>query len=281
MPSPKHELLVELFRQQPALAPALLRLCARVEVPGERAVLMSSDLSQTMPAEYRTDALVVMRDDAGAEIAAIVVEVQLKVDAEKRFTWPLYVAASWARFRCPVTLLVIAPEAKVAAWARTQIDVGAGWSFAPTVIDFAHVPRVEDPADARGLPELAVMSALYWDSVLAALPLAARRLVEQHMLKDYEYQSDFFRNLQAQEAAAEAKGLAKGQAEGLAKGQAEGLAKGQAEGELRALLVFIRKRFGDVPAALEERLRTFDAAGRERVLERVLSARSIEELVAE
>ena len=38
---------------------------------------------------------------------AIVVEVQLSPDEEKRYTWPVYITHMRARLRCPTVLLVV------------------------------------------------------------------------------------------------------------------------------------------------------------------------------
>ncbi len=60
-----HEILVDLFRERPTLAAELLRVCAGIQLPGVTAELASIDLSQVAPAEYRSDALSVLRDLAG------------------------------------------------------------------------------------------------------------------------------------------------------------------------------------------------------------------------
>lgn len=284
MPSLDHELLVEMFRQRPALAPELLRICANVIMPGEHAALGSIDLSQTMPSEYRTDALVVMRNDAGDATSAVVVEVQLAIDRDRHFTWPLYVAAARANLRCPVALLVVAPEMSVARWAGTLIQVGYGCSLEPIVIDFDHFPRVEDVEASLLLPELAVIAALahpdtqsalvahdaispldddikqlYWDSIVAGLPDLAIRFLEQQMEKrTYPHFDRFIRVISAEKVEI-----------------------ARVEGQLEVLLQMLRAKFGDIPTNAEQRLRSFDAARRARVVDGMFSATSLDQLFAD
>ena len=144
-------------------------------------------------------------------------------------------------YQRPTWLVVIALDARVAAWAREPIDSFHGGSFAPWVIGPEDVPRVVDAETASSLPELAVLSALahgreagaedvglaaliaaavvaqddedrgklYADAVMHALDATARAVLEAKMkAQGYEYQSDFARKYVAE-------GLAKGREEGL------------------------------------------------------------------
>lgn len=196
MPSFIHEIYVELFRQRPALASELLAACA----------------------------VIVRWDHRRAAVAAVIGEVQLAIDEAKRYSWPLYVAAARASLRCPVTLLVLAPAAGVARWARRPIPLGhPGHALRPIVVSFQQIPRVTAAAQARAAPQLAVLSALahpavetvaaalaalgalpegdqrlYWDVILNGLPALVREALEARMLKNYEYQSDFARKYYGQ-----------------------------------------------------------------------------------
>jgi hypothetical protein len=224
MLSLRHEILVELFRQRPALALELLQARTRVELHGVTAEQGSIDLAQVTPTEYRSDAMTIARNARGVAIAAVITEIQLRIDTEKRRTWPLYVAAARASLGCPVTLLVFAPRPAVARWARQPIELGhPDFCLRPIVFGCDQIPRIPDAATARAAPELAVLSALahrdlqaaklaragldtvsddnkklYWDVVIAALPALARRTLEARMIKGYEYQSDFARKYYSQ-----------------------------------------------------------------------------------
>jgi hypothetical protein len=87
MPSMLHESVVLLFRNRPELAAELLRDALGVRLPpyvGAR--IESADLSEAVPTEYRADLVVLLVN--GEPVLAIVVEVQLRIDERKRFTWP-------------------------------------------------------------------------------------------------------------------------------------------------------------------------------------------------
>ena len=97
----------------------------------------------------------------GKPVFAIVIEAQLEPVERKRFTWPYYGAGLRASLGCPVYVLVVAPDAKVADWARCPIDTGQpGSPFIPLVLGPEAVPQVCDIKQAEQAPELAVLSAL-------------------------------------------------------------------------------------------------------------------------
>jgi len=211
--------LVELFRNRGELATELLERHARISFAHDRIEQASIDLSQVVSTEYRADAVVVLRDASDATVAAIIVEVQLSVDRDKEYSWPVYVPALRARLRCPVVLLVLAPDPAVARWARASIPLGhPGFVLEPVVIEMAEVPRVTEPTEAETLPELAVLSALahpepeianvaigaiqgltedqnrlYLDIILTALPPDVRTAMEALMQQGHIYQSEFAR----------------------------------------------------------------------------------------
>ena len=59
MPSQLHEVLLQLFRNRPGLAPELLRDALHQELPSyTEARIDSADLSEVQPAEYRADLVV-------------------------------------------------------------------------------------------------------------------------------------------------------------------------------------------------------------------------------
>ncbi|HWO23937.1 MAG TPA: hypothetical protein VNO30_34580 [Kofleriaceae bacterium] len=256
-----HELLVELFRQRPQLALALLRACAGIEIEGATVELGSIDLSQVVPAEYRADAITVVRDAAGQAIGVVLIEVQLWRDDDKRRTWPVYVATARAGYGCPATLVVLAPSPAVARWASEPIELGhPGFALRPLVIGYDRIPRVCDAAAAGAAPELAVLSALahrdlatveaaksglaglpedkqrlYWDVITAGLPELVRSALEARMLKGYEYQSDFARKYYSQ-------------------GRTEGRKEGREEGLRQAIIALVGARLPGIRDELERRL---------------------------
>ena len=117
----RHEGPLLLLGKRPELLLALLGSNVPVAIGGGAKVSMgSADFSEAVPLERRADAVVTVEED-GHVTCAFVVELQLAIDEEKAFTWPLYVASLHSRLRCPAMLVVIALDEAVAAWARRPI----------------------------------------------------------------------------------------------------------------------------------------------------------------
>lgn len=293
MPSPLHEALIEFFRHRPALAAELLAGPLGVDVPAfEQARLDSGELTDLAPTEYRADAVVTLTSKDRPQ-QAVVVEAQLRRDLRKRRSWPAYVATLHARLGIPVVLLVVSPDPATASWCAKPIPLGhPHFVLTPLVLGPDRVPVVTDPQQAVHSPELAVLSALahgtrpeqdkifhallaaltsvdqdraslYADVVLAALPSAARHLLEALMTTGtYEYQSEFARRYFSQ-------------------GVAEGVAEGTAEGEARALLAFLAARGIDVPPAARSHITACrDLAQLETWIRRAATIGSIDDLFA-
>jgi hypothetical protein len=161
MASMAHEVLVDLFKNRPSLGAELLSEALGVALPSyTEARLISIDLTQIRPAEYRADvAILLLAGDA--PIWVLIVEVQLGIDPQKRYSWPEYTMGSRAKHRCPVGLLVVAPDPDVAAWCAEPIETGIpGFVLSPPVLGRKTVPVVTDPVEAARRPELAVLSAM-------------------------------------------------------------------------------------------------------------------------
>ena len=144
MPGIPHQAPLDLLRRNPPLAMALLRGLG-VEVPfAATATMTSSDETVNAPAELRADAVILLSGTTG--MLAVVVEVQLRYDRDKLYTWPAYVILARLAHRCPAVLLVICADAATARRCRGPIDVGhPGFQLRPLVIDSTSVP---DPAAA-------------------------------------------------------------------------------------------------------------------------------------
>jgi hypothetical protein len=281
MPSQLHEVLLQLFRNRPLLAPELLRDALHVELPRfTEARLDSADLTDVQPAEYRADMVVLLLD--GKPVLGIVVEVQLSPDNSKRFVWPVYAATRRARWKCAVCVLVVTVDEAVARWAAKPIEMGNGSRFVPLVLRPSGVPEVTDEARARFDPELAVLSAmahgkdedtrksaqialaaraavldldhdrskLYFDLVFKHLSEAAQRALQAMDLRNYEYQSDFARRYVA---------------EGLTKGRADLVTK---------LLVW---RFGPLTEHAQTRIAQASIAELDEIAVRLLTAQTLDQ----
>jgi hypothetical protein len=287
MPSQLHESHLLLFRNQPALAAQLMRDALGVRLPEFcEARIESADLTELQPAEYRADLVVQLSNER--PIYGIIVEVQLAVDKDKPFVWPVYVAILRARLRCPVSLLVVTADEAVARWAARPVEMGGSYRFAPFVLGPSRVPEIADEARARENPELAVLSAMahgrgadavrameiamaaqgasvaldadrkkiYLDLILNSLGEAAREALKKMDARTYEYQSDFARHYIAQ-----------------------GKAEGRAEGRAALILRLLAARFGAIGAEIESRVTQLSIPELDAVGERLLSAQTLEEVL--
>lgn len=288
-PSLTHEGLLLLFKNRPELAPELLRDVLGVALPTyAEARIDSADLTDAQPTEYRADLVVLLVD--GKPVLGIVVEVQLELKKEDRklYTWPVYVANLRARLECPVCVLVVTPSETVAERARAPIELGPGSTVTPFVVGPKAVPVVRDADAAARDPELAVLSAmahgkdepdvaisiataalaacrrldderamLYFDLIGISLGDAARAAFEDLMAQgNYEFQSDFFK-----------------------KRIAAGHAAGKADGEATAVLTVLDARGIAVSAEQKERiLGCSDVALLERWLRKAVTVASADEL---
>jgi Arc/MetJ-type ribon-helix-helix transcriptional regulator len=307
MASMKHDGLVSLFRNHPALAPELLQGPLGVALPAWSEVRVESpEFTQVVPTEYRADLVVLLRK--GKPVFAIVVEVQLSRSARKRKSWPVYLTSLRARLDCPAVLLVVAPDAAVARWCAQPISLGhPGFVLQPLVAGPSSIPVILGKQEAGQSPELAVLSALahgqepklapelfeavassarsldpervtfYLDLVFSSLGEAARRALESIMKSgNYEYQSEFVRKFVAQGLEM---GRQEGRQEGRQQGRQEGREEGHLEGERQALLKVLEARGLTVSAAARRRiLACMEQAQLERWLGQAVTVKSVQEL---
>lgn len=241
--------------------------------PYTEARLASTDLTEILPAECRTDLVVVLLAQ-DAPVRVVVVDVQLAVDPRKRISWPACVTVARAIHGCPAALLVIAPEPAVADWCAEPIKTGVpGFVLRPSVLRRADIPVVTDPREAARRPELGVLSAMAHGEtekgamIAAAVLLALQRLVdcrdrlysglEHHSLNDATHQ----------------------ELEKVSKGYyaAKGRAEGRTEQAGRSLLTVLRVRGITVPDAVRERiLAQKDPERLRRWLEKAIVAASVQ-----
>ncbi|KYF76358.1 hypothetical protein BE18_53490 [Sorangium cellulosum] len=298
MPSVTHEALVELFKNRPTLAAELLQDALGQPVPAfTEARVESSDLAEIIPSDRRADVIVVLLvGEQERPAMAIVVEVQLGVDLDKPYVWPVYVAQTRARHRCPTRLLAVTIDPKMTRWCSQPIDTGhPGWILVPLVLGPQGVPVVTDAEQAKAAPEVVVLSAmahgqeevgeaigvaflaaaagldeerraLYGDLVLSSLNEAARRTLEAMMKSGYEFQSEFARSYVAK---------------GVEKGREEGMREGTLKSTAQAVLVVLEARGLEVPADVRERvLVSTDVAELDRWLRRAAVVSDAKELFA-
>ena len=289
MPSRLHEDLLRLFQNRPALAAELACEALQAKLPEyTEARLDSANLSDLRPAEYRADLVILLVKDR--PIHGIIVEVQLSRDEDKEYAWPAYVCNLRSRIRSPVCLLVMTVDASVARWASRAVDLGGDNSFRPWVLSPDAVPEITSDAQARADPELAVLSAvahggdpdiekaaqialaaemallgldaerstMYSDMLIGALSKAAREALHAMITSKYEYKTEFARRYYGQ-------------------GLTEGEAKGRSEGRVELLLRQLALRFGALPQAAHARVHNVSIEELDRIGERLLTARALNE----
>jgi hypothetical protein len=287
-----HEGLVRVLAERPDLAVELLALGGH-ELGGPLR-RMEADLTDLDPAELRADLVLTSE---GAPRHAVIVEVQLAIDPRKRWSWPAYAATLRARYRCDVTLVVVAVDAKVAAWCAEPFRFVRGVSFAPIVLGPKWIPRVVDPHAACADLELALLSALahpepnvlgaafgalqratdteraavYADILVASIDAA--RLYWEAMMQErkYEFQSEFARKYVS---LGREEGREQGREEGRQQGREEGREQGREDGLRLALLRQWSVKFGDPEPEQRAMIESAGPDQLERWLDRILVVES-------
>ncbi len=288
MPTLLHEVLADIVRKHPYVASVLVEELTGLPLSAMEASKSDANWSDLKPPEVRSDLVLELREPGqAAPSRALIVEVQLRRDERKRWVWPTYVAGLRRRLRCPVLLVVLAPEPSVAVWCEQPIaldEIGYG-SVQPLVIGPAAIPVVTRRYDAAAQPELAVLSAiahgegpraasigkaairgfanldeerarLYSDLVFLHLSDTAQAKLEALMdIEHYDLQSDIAKKL---------------------------IAQGQAEGAHRALVGVVLKalqhRGVELDAALSTRIEQATSENLERWTLELMSGADIDQI---
>ncbi|HLM72234.1 MAG TPA: hypothetical protein VK459_06075, partial [Polyangiaceae bacterium] len=263
VPTLAHNGPIEMFRENPSLAPHLLARLFAIDVPAHASVRVAdSSLDQLIPVEFRADLVLELRDDKDAVVLSIVLESQRDVDARKKFSWPVYVTVARAERESATVVLVIAIDAETAAWAGEKIDLGLGLgTIQPLVLGPATLPIVTDPTVAEKEVEVAVLSAMAHGNgpqglaVLQAAFGALGRLDHEHAAVYFQIIWNMLREpmrraLETMVMEGQTEGKAtfppfaqqlidRGKLEGLREGELKGLREGELkglrEGELKGL----------------------------------------------
>jgi hypothetical protein len=267
MPSAEHESPIALAKLDPDLLAWLLVNVFDVKVPDyDHARAHATDVRVLVPRTYHADGMVLFCDAADQPLLAVVLEVQRSPDRSKRRMWKLYVAQLEAELDVDVALVVFCPDPALALWYQRMFESdGMSLTLRPLLFTPDDVPLIVDVSLARANPALAVLSAichgghsavddtfpalaealrslgtkmaiLYYDIVLAGLPVPARVRWEAFMTTTVDqYHSELFRRL-----AAEA--------------EERGEARGAARGEGRAVLTVLEARGVPVPALVREQI---------------------------
>lgn len=299
-----HAAPIDLLRDSPRLVIDLWRLArgelsldADEELSPLDVTVVDPSAIDVAPSHRSADFVALLRTGPGGPVSvALVVEVQRRADEAKRWAWPQILATLAARHRAPAMLVVLCFDELTARWAR-ELDTGDSLRLYPFVLGPRELPHLGSMEHARRHVDLAVLIGL----ARPANPSAqARGTMAPEALDDLlaavasvsELEDPTRRHTLAWLLRSTAPSGVRATIERLLEVRdmrfvellreevrQEGRQEGRLEGHVEALLHLLRKRGFAIDDALEQRLRaTNDLAALDRWLERVLDARSLDEV---
>jgi len=307
MPSVEHDGVVELFRDNPRLAPRVLEEFCGTHVPPYADVRVAdAQMTELIPVEFRADLVLELVDSTGKCISAIVLESQFDIKPRKLFTWPVYVSVCRAERECPTALLVVAVDENVATWANDVIDLGFGRSgLRPIILGPAVLPKITDQETARRDRELSVLSAMahgngpeglavllaslaaleglerelaavyfevIWKGLRGPMQKALEaRIMERQTRRDVKFPPFIERLIE--------EGVLRGELKGFHDGELQGELKGQLKALRENLFRFVQRRNILLTSEQSERIRACeDRTLLDRWLDNVLDATTADEV---
>lgn len=163
MSSPLQQALVTLLRERLSLACFLVERCIRSRFDPQLIPRLLPDVSAASPDDDRPDLAIELWHPARqVAVHAIILEVLVDPDADKRYAWPVYQSLTRLQLECPTLLAVLTPTTPVERWSSAPIDLdGVGGSMIrPFAIGPQIIPQLTSPTHALRNPELAVLSAI-------------------------------------------------------------------------------------------------------------------------
>ncbi|EDM74963.1 hypothetical protein PPSIR1_30574 [Plesiocystis pacifica SIR-1] len=290
MPSSHHQGLVWIFRDRPRLAFDLLESVFGLELPPLTAFAeRRGELDRFAPSlgdtgELRPDLALsaevdpyapradeVARHQATPEGAALLVEVQGRVDPQKRFRIWVYWALLAERLERATTVLIVPLNDAVARWARGLGELERPPREALLVLDRQNMPRVVSDTLARERPYFAMLSAMihgahgdrevfvvgmraalafaderrwrYASSLVSVLPETERAQIQGEMTMQERYE------------LTEAELRSGAYHNGIAKGKLEGKLEGELEGKREVLRTIFELRGLTIDDSLNNQIR--------------------------
>jgi hypothetical protein len=288
MPSPRHDALNLLFTEDPRFAIEVLRDLLGVNIPVSGPVQVGQNQLNDRPStDFHPDSVITVGAPQDP-VHGIIVEIQQSATEGKRRQLPRYAAALWLMLSCPVTVLVVCPSAKTAAWYTEPISTDLpGFVFKATVLGPDDIPLLSEPKQVVAQPKLAALAVMahgnrkevietfldglqhltrdyalyYYEHVhsLAAPPV--RRILEEFMVSKTPVLSSNFAR------------------EHFSRGVAEGEAKGEARGEAKAVLLTLAARGVEVSGEARSRIAGCEDLDQLEVwVRRAATAESIDDL---
>jgi hypothetical protein len=191
MPSRKHRSLVKLLTESPQLLVDLVRRCFGFHVPDGLELLPGPETVRVLASERIADGALVVRRHGGGIREAFVLEVQMRLDRDKRKAWATYVVGTWAKLGCPTTLVVVTLSERVARWAAEPVDIGRGrLVLKPLVVGPRQIPTEVSLENARAWPEKLALSVITHGHRGGSLSLGRTALkVAQELVASGEHRS--------------------------------------------------------------------------------------------
>jgi hypothetical protein len=265
VPSPLHDTINKLFRDQPRLAVDILHDVMGVDVPVDRPVRVEgNDFNDRPSKDFRPDTVIVV-GSAREPGHGIIVEVQREKSRAKRRQLPRYAAALWLMLQCPVTVLCVCPDPDVATWYAEPIETNlSGYVFQALVLGPDEIPVITDPAAVAAQPELAMLGVMAHGrnrKVLQTFTDALKAMEDsEHALSYYEYAylmaspagRHILEELMSSTDWPVYSPFAK---KHYGRGKADGLAEGETKGEAKSILAILAARQIEVSEDVRARVR--------------------------
>ncbi|WP_428267488.1 hypothetical protein [Haliangium sp.] len=277
-----------MLRAAPGLQLRLYRIATRkIRPPGTSLREADLEFPGWSASPLRADLVRTFQDTDGEVERALVFEVQLSRDGDKRFSWPFYLAAARARWRCSANLIVLTLDRALASWCARTIPLDDLINeHHPVVVGPDDIPVITDLHAARRCPELAVLSAVAHSRGPAAVEVARTALLECTHLDTSRacWYSDFVTSHLSPSGLAAVKDLMplegyEFQSEFARKHHQLGLEHERAT--VAALVTtLLESRFGPLSDGARERLQGADTETLLRWGSGLLSAASVDELLA-
>jgi hypothetical protein len=278
-----HEAIVKVFQLRPELAPQLLEGTLRLRLsPNTGVQLEAADLTELRPTPYKADAVITLTGPKGKVV--LVVEAQLDRNADKRFTWPVYLASARERARCPAILLVICPKQATATWCSTPIDLGhPGLRLVPLVVGPDQLRLPQTPDEVQQDPALALLTTMLHSNDDTDLNKTLQALLDGlSSLNDEEFATyadiaesvfDLAKRIKENE-------MTTGQREYLSDVVRRYISQGRVEGVATAVLSVLGERGFEISDAHREQITTcHDLSQCQQWLVRAIKVDSVEELL--
>ena len=269
MANAPHEAMHRIFQEYPGLFSRVSEVLGLSFPEPTTSKVLGNDLTENQPLERRVDTLLRIETEHDGPFL-LAVEAQGRRDSDKHASWAYYFSYLLAKYRLPVTLLVVCQDRATAEWAARPVKLGAAqWpvlTLHPLVAGPHNLPFITDVAEARKDLALAALSAITHadnpdvGAILKALSTALRDTPEKiaNPLVELTAQglgtrpaAQQWRNLVAVDLSFYTSPLSE---EIRDEGRVEGRDEGRAEGQAKSLLRMLDMRGVDIPDEARDKI---------------------------